>query len=73
MSDMTSNTPMPRARSAQGWEYKAYYMPILALSLPVAAWRAGVAILTSDTAPRPGIVADARRRAQEVTALICSI
>ncbi|WP_167766905.1 cytochrome PufQ [Jannaschia formosa] len=74
MSDMTSNTPMHhRSRRAPGWEYQAYFVPVFALSLPLAALRAGVAILTSDPAPRPGILTDAVRRARDVTTTICSI
>ena len=73
MSDMTSNTPMPRARRHPGWEYAVYFVPVLALSLPLAALRAGVAALTSDPTPRPGILTDAVRRAQDVTTTICSI
>jgi hypothetical protein len=73
MSDMTSNTPMARTRNAPGWEYKMYFAPIFALSLPLAVLRAGVAAVRSDPTPRPGILADATARAREVTTTICSI
>ncbi|MEM7488852.1 MAG: cytochrome PufQ [Pseudomonadota bacterium] len=73
MSDMTSNTPIPRSRKAPGWEYKMYFVPVFALSLPLAAARALSAAVTSDTTPRPGIVADAWTRARDVTTTICSV
>ncbi|MEM9797606.1 MAG: cytochrome PufQ [Pseudomonadota bacterium] len=73
MSDMTSNTPYARSRKAPGWEYKMYFVPILALSLPLAVLRAVSAAVQSDPAPRPGILADAWTRARDVTTTICSI
>lgn len=73
MSDWTSDTSFRVRRDAPGWEYWAYFAPILALSLPLAALRAGRAAVTSDAAPRPGIVRDALTRAHEVTATICSV
>jgi hypothetical protein len=73
MSDMTSNTPMPRTRRQPGWEYRVYFAPVLALSLPLAVARAGIAAVTSDPTPRPGILTDAVRRARDVTTTICSI
>jgi hypothetical protein len=73
MSDMTSNAPLARARKAPGWEYRVYFVPVLALSLPLAVVRAGIAAVTSDPTPRPGILTDAVRRARDVTTTICSI
>ena len=73
MSDWTSDSQFSRRRDTPGWEYWAYFTPIFALSLPLAVLRAGRASLTSDTAPRPGIMRDAVTRAHEVTATICSV
>ena len=73
MSDWTSDAPTHVRRDAPGWEYWAYFVPILALSLPLAGLRAARAAVTSDAAPRPGIVRDAVTRAHEVTATICSV
>ena len=73
MSDMTSNTPLTRHRKEPGWEYWMYFVPVLALSLPLAALRAAGAVLTSDATPRPGILTDAWTRAKDVTTTICSI
>ncbi|UWQ18343.1 cytochrome PufQ [Jannaschia sp. M317] len=73
MSDMTSNTPLVRNRREPGWEYWMYFAPIFALSLPLAVMRAGVAAVTSDTGPRPGIVTDAWARARDVTTTIFSV
>jgi len=73
MADFTSNAPFRPRRPAVGWEYRAYFLPVLALSLPLAAMRAGVAVIASDPAPRPGILRDAVARAHEVTATICSV
>ncbi|WGH80270.1 hypothetical protein [Jannaschia ovalis] len=50
-----------------------YFVPVLALSLPLAALRAAGAVLTSDATPRPGILTDAWTRAKDVTTTICSI
>lgn len=72
MADFTSNAPL-RRRPAVGWEYRAYFIPVLALSLPLAVMRAGVASIASDPTPRPGILRDAMARAHEVTATICSV
>jgi hypothetical protein len=74
MSDMTSDTPIARQRRGEpGPEYWAYFAPVFALSLPLAAFRAAKAVVTSDTAPRRGIVAEAWCRAKDVTTTICSI
>ncbi|MEL7182481.1 MAG: cytochrome PufQ [Pseudomonadota bacterium] len=73
MSDMTSNTPMPRSRREPGWEYRLYFVPVFAVSLPVAALRAIGAAIQSDASPRKGIIADAYQRARDVTTTICSI
>jgi hypothetical protein len=70
---MTSNTPIARHRREPGLEYRIYFVPVLALSLPLAVVRAGVATLTSDPTPRPDILTDAIRRARDVTTTICSI
>ena len=73
MSDMTSNAPMARTRNAPGREYWIYFVPVFALSLPLAVVRAGAAMIQSDTAPRPGILTDAWTRAKDVTTTICSV
>lgn len=73
MSDMTSNTPMPRTRKEPGWEYRIYFVPVFALSLPLAVLRAIGAAIQSDATPRKGIIADAAQRARDVTTTICSI
>ena len=74
MSDFTSDSGFrPRRAGERGPEYWAYFAPVLALSLPLAALRAGRAVLTSDAVGRPGIVRDAICRAHEVTATICSV
>ncbi|MGB3408312.1 MAG: cytochrome PufQ [Jannaschia sp.] len=73
MSDMTSNTPMHRSRKEPGWEYWMYFVPILAVSLPLAVVRAAAAAVQSDTSARPGIVTDAWSRARDVTTTICSV
>ncbi len=73
MSDMTSNTPMHRSRKEPGLEYWMYFVPVLALSLPMAAARAAAAAVTSDMSARPGILTDAWSRARDVTTTICSI
>ena len=74
MADFTSNAPqMRRDVSPRSLEYRAYFVPIFALALPGAVLRAAVATVTSDPAPRPGILDDARRRARDVATTICSI
>ncbi|MBM2575523.1 hypothetical protein JQC91_04330 [Jannaschia sp. Os4] len=74
MADFTSNAPrMRRDVSHRSLEYRAYFVPIFALALPGALLRATVATITSDPSPRPGILDDARRRARDVTTMICSI
>lgn len=74
MSDFTSDAGFrPRRPGAPGPEYWAYFVPVLALSLPLAVLRAGRAAIVSDAAPRPGILRDAIGRAHEVTATICSV
>ncbi|WP_371156080.1 cytochrome PufQ [Jannaschia sp. 2305UL9-9] len=73
MSDMTSNTPIARSRKEPGLEYWAYFVPIFAVSVPLAVLRAGMAVVQSDAAHRPGIIADAWSRASDVTTTICSV
>lgn len=74
MADFTSNAPFRSRRSTdRRWEYRVYFVPVLALSLPLAVMRAGVAVIASDPTPRHGILKDAWARAHEVTATICSV
>ena len=75
MADFTSDAPFrPRRKAPRGgWEYRAYFVPVLALSLPLAGARAAWAVVSSDPAPRPGVLRDALARAHEVTATICSV
>lgn len=74
MADWTSNAPsMRRPVTRRSLEYRAYFYPILALSIPGAALRAAVAAVRSDPAPRPGVMQDALHRARDVTTMICSI
>ncbi|WP_308916254.1 cytochrome PufQ [Jannaschia sp. LMIT008] len=73
MSDMTSNSPLARNRREPGLEYWMYFAPILAVSVPLSALRAAMAVVRSDATPRPGILADAWTRARDVTTTICSV
>lgn len=73
MADFTSNAPMRARPSNRGWEYRVYFVPILAVSLPLAVARAAIALVTSDPTPRAGILKDGWDRAHEVTATICSV
>jgi hypothetical protein len=72
MSDMTSNSPI-RSRREPGAEFWVYFVPVLALSVPLAVWRRGVEVVTSDDAPRRPVLQEAWCRAKDVTTTICSI
>ena len=73
MADITSHLSASRPHRGRGWEYWAYFAPVLFLSVPLAAFRAARAAVISDATPRPGILRDAWGRAHEVTATICSV
>jgi hypothetical protein len=71
MSDQTADL-RPARRRVPGPEYWAYFAPIFVLGLPLAATRAAWAVISSEPAPRPGVVQDAWSRAADVTAMIFS-
>ena len=75
MADFTSDLPFRTRRKATrgSWEYRIYFVPVFALSLPLAGLRAAGAAIASDPSPRPGVLRDAMARAHEVTATICSV
>lgn len=73
MSDQTSGLSDFRPRRMRpGPEYWAYFAPIFALSLPLAAARAAIAVIRSEPGPRAGVVQDAWTRAGDTVALIFS-
>ncbi|KIT14904.1 cytochrome PufQ [Jannaschia aquimarina] len=73
MADITSQLPSTRQSRGRGPEYWAYFAPVFVLSVPLAAMRAARAVVTSEAAPRQGVLRDAWSRAHEVTATICSV